>query len=202
MQANNNIIPQHRSDVPEKDAIVSYGFFSERLVQLIPSVVFVVNIQDEKIVFANNRVEELLGYEKGDLDKIDHNFIHLVHPDDRILIMSRIKYLCSVKIDTEDSIICRLQHQSGKYIHHCLHVTTISHGNYDDKITSILIIAVENKEEEGVLQELDKARELTKEVEKILGFGTYEWDIDAGIFRWSEGLYHIFGYENNVDSID
>ncbi len=71
--------------------------------------------------------------------------------------------------------------------------------NADGTLKKILGVMHDITEETSIHNELLHYKETMIEKEKLLGYGTWEREMNNPIFNWSEGMYYLFGYDPGID---
>lgn len=115
------------------------------------------------------------------------DFLAMIHTDDT-------PGLRALLTGDTDSAILRLRHCDGSWQHFRLE----NKGHRvagDQRVTTLLL---EPAPDGAVPEVLSRIRSLS---EKILAYGTYEYDMACNTGRWSEGLYRLFGYDEERPEI-
>ena len=142
-------------------------------------------------VYFSPRWQSILGYAEGEIVKTDEAFLDLLHPDDRTMIVDRRRTYLAEPQNAAYVIEFRLRHKDGSY----RWVQSRGKAVRDPQGRAIRMLGnitdiTERKRSEALIEESlnDLAR-----AEALALLGNYKYDIAAGTFTWSEGMYRIFG---------
>lgn len=90
--------------------------FLTNILEATPDVVFIYNLECKCVVYANSRMQELLGYSFDEVQKMDSKFLdQVIHEDEMELLSSCFTELSN--IDDEHVVKCnvRIRRSTGEY---------------------------------------------------------------------------------------
>jgi PAS domain S-box-containing protein len=137
-------------------------------------------------------IKALLNYETLDPSKLSGEFFmeHVVPADrDRIerlykkAVQEKQHFLTyEYSVIADDKEVKRLR-------------TQLKFRYADGKLIGTFGISKDITEKSTLLTSLLTYRDMVMEKERFLGQGTWEMDLDTRIAAWSDGMYHLFGYD-------
>ena len=84
--------------------------FIEEVAHNTPDIIYVLDLEERKIIFINDRVKSILGYEPEDIYKLGSKiFVKKLHPDDYLRRMQHITACREMKEDEAKTIDVRLR---------------------------------------------------------------------------------------------
>ena len=148
------------------------------------------NILTDTLYFSP-RWLSILGYAEDEIANTEAAFVELIHPNDKPKIAEmRTAYLAGPQ-DTSYAVDFRLKHKDGSY----RWVQSRGKAIRDADGRSVRMLGTitditERKRSEVLIEESlnDLAR-----AESLALLGNYKYDIAANTFKWSDGMYRIFG---------
>ena len=97
-------------------ALLDERQFVARVLEVVPSIVYVRDLRDHSLVFVNRRVAEVIGYTPDEVIGLGGGFIHeLVHPDDIVGFADYERELAMLADDATVSREYRLRHRDGRW---------------------------------------------------------------------------------------
>ncbi|TDW99497.1 sensor histidine kinase [Dinghuibacter silviterrae] len=173
----------------EQDLI--YDFF--------PGIVYIYDTGTGHLSFVSKRVSELLGYSAEDVLSWKDDWMQLVFKDDVAFVRKELAYYAGLKNNETRSFQARYNRKGDTWRYFRTHGNILKR-DADGKPLSILFIALDITDQLRSEEELRKSRELSKEVETMLEFGTWDWDFSEGRFERSAGVYAILGYDESISA--
>ncbi len=99
-----------------EEALQESQRFVERITNATPSIVYIVDVTARKLLYANERLQSILGYSPADLSSMNGNALKsLVHPDDRFRFASSSYESLALRDDEVQEIEARIQHADGSW---------------------------------------------------------------------------------------
>ena len=142
-------------------------------------------------VYFSPRWHGILGYAEDEVGKTDEAFLDLLHPDDKTMVIDKRRTYLKEPRDAAYVIEIRLRHKDGDYrwVQSRGKAVRDSEGRAVRMLGNITDIT-ERKQAQALIEESlnDLAR-----AEALALLGSYKYDIAARTFKWSEGMYRIFG---------
>lgn len=155
---------------------LSPGAFGELAAQWFSVPVFFYDHRDDLLQYDPVRLAEELGYQAS----ASFDFLHILHTDDRAVL----QLLLAGKAG---SIAVRLLHGDGSWRHYRL----ANQGSRDTAGRKVSTVVLEQVSGAFVPETLNRIRGLA---ERLLAYGTFEYDLTRNTGTWSEGLYELLGY--------
>lgn len=153
------------------------------MMQCLPVFVVFYDPVRETIQYQPVQVEKELGYPVAD----NPDFQELLHPDDRPHFWHRIGSLLAEPIDTAAEVL-RLLCSNGAYRTYQARFRKVRQTDGSTVFPVVLDAVTEDAS-------LEQRRFTRDQSEELLSYGIYEFDGATGTGWWSEGLYRLFGYE-------
>lgn len=95
--------------------IFEHQRFIDAINNTVPLIVFVYDIQKKTYTFINNKICPILGYSPEEFTRMNiHEFIELVHPNDRKILPS-ITGQENYADDNVSQVVLKIRHKSGEY---------------------------------------------------------------------------------------
>ncbi len=166
-----------RTGSPEKTMI---GHFLD-----LSSDLLSVALGDGAFESINEKFTHLLGFTLDDLH--GHNFLDLVHPDDRAAVRNSMQTLLRDEMDSSINFECRLISNEAKILW-----MEWKHKRADGKLYSAGRDLTSIKKHE---QALHRREQQLLEAEAIGHMGHWHWTVGQQELRFSDEIYRIFGVD-------
>jgi PAS domain S-box-containing protein len=161
------------------------------LAERSPNMIF-INSRG-KVVFVNDKCEEIMGYTKEEFYAPDFDFLKLIAPEYISLIRENLG-----------------RHMKGEEIQPYEYEIVSKKGERLNSIISTKLIKYEGKESIlGIVTDISGLKKAEKALKKsendlvkaqrIAGVGSWEWGIARKEMSWSEEMYRIYGIEKNTE---
>ena len=162
-----------------------------KMVQLMPYIVHIHRLSDQALLYANAQLSVLLGYTVSDIKAQGGSLIFT-------LVSEKQKDFLLKMQETENGeegwqYETEVQHKDGSL--HLLRTHAIPfRRNEAGQVTEVLGISEDITLEKEKQTTASQQKAVMAQAEKMLHFGSWEWDIAKGEMFWSEGLFELFGY--------
>jgi PAS domain S-box-containing protein len=103
------------SDFDEEEMSLLNPKIAFSILQTIPGIVFMYDLEEKKSIYINKQINSILGYSDSDLN-IDERFEELIHPDDVEVFARFFPRLLSLNSDEDLEYSYRLRHANGNYV--------------------------------------------------------------------------------------
>jgi PAS domain S-box-containing protein len=173
----------------------------QKLNNLLPSIVYVYTANNKKLNYINKTITDLLGYDLNEIQAWDDDFANLVFRDDADLVKRELARFSELKDNETYSYNCRLNHKKGQWKYFRTKGTVLKR-NDQGSPDSLLFIAEDISDHIECTEEVAAKKELIEETEKLLEFGTWNWDAVTNKTKWSAGIYQVMGYKPDDASLD
>lgn len=159
----------------------------EALLRLAPDAIFVVDAETGTIETANSRAASLTGYATDELRGMS---ILELHPDDERyarLLEGGFDEQIRERFDDGTPLVITRSDGTERSIEFGLNEVDV-----EDRTVMLGIVRdiSERRERE---RELRHQRELFQQTQEAIGLGGWEFDIEAGVGRWTDEVYRILG---------
>src|SRR4029079_13334970 len=99
-----------------KEKIQEDNLIIEKINHTVPGAVYVFDVKDFKGIFSNQKLEQIIGYNQGELNHKGPGAISdLLHPDDQAGFLKHIQELASAKDGEIKVFTYRVRDKSGGY---------------------------------------------------------------------------------------
>ena len=139
--------------------------------------------------YLSTRWKSILGFAEDELPHSAATFFGLIHPDDKAAVSEALR--AHLEQDKPYALDFRLRHKDGDYrwVHSRGKVIRNSE-NRPVRMLGTITDITERKQSEALIEE--SLNDLGR-AEAMALLGNYKYDIAARTFKWSEGMYRIFG---------
>lgn len=163
----------------------------QRINDLIPSIIYIYDVNSKKLSYVNKRMTDILGYTLDDITTFDT----ILYKDDAAAVADAIEKLHQLKDRESHTYNSRLNHKGGQWKYFRT-TGSVLHRNDKGEATSFLFIA---EDITGTLEteaEIQVKKDLITETEELLQFGTWSWDAINNRMEWSDGLCNLIGQKH------
>jgi len=168
-----------KEELPEKES------YFRRIVENIGDVIFEVDHQG-RVIYLSPSKKDIWGYDQKDI--IGTNFIELVHPDDRDLLMQRFLELGA---GVAYPLIYRIKNKSGKYRWVRTHTKPrIENGVFISAIGTLIDVTDQKQTEEALRKNEIKYRQIFESFEDVY----YQTNMEGCIEIVSPSVFNVAGY--------
>lgn len=153
--------------------------FIEKINSTSPGIIYVYDLQQNKIIYSNWKVKDLLGYSKEELTGLEDLFKPTIqHPDDVQVLRDNIKAF-STAIDGEiRTTRHRMKHKNGEYRWVQNHESVFKRDGEGEPI-QIIGIALDIDKEEKTSEQLQQREEQLLRAQELAGTGSFIWNIET-----------------------
>jgi PAS domain S-box-containing protein len=191
------IIPEGRDISYQKTVLAqlqSSQNFIQRIAETSPGILYVYDLIEQRNVYVNRQITEVLGYTKAQVEAMGTNLLStLLHPDDFANTPAHLELLNSAKDGDVVEREYRMQHTSGEW-RWFLGRETVFSRNADGKPSQILGIAQDITSSKRTQAELFSAVEKFEFAAAAVNCLIYDWDVEKGTVDRTEGLTRLVGY--------
>jgi PAS domain S-box-containing protein len=181
-----------------KDKVTEHSHFIERITETSPGIIYVFDLLNDKEVYANNMMTQLLGYEPDDWKKLDKSFVEeLIHPDDVAVIEANQKAFAHASDGDVLSIKYRIKDKSGHYRWMQTHESVFKR-TADGATWQVIGIALDISTEKQTADQLQKREEQLLEAQALADIGSFVWNISTGEREATPQFYKILHVEKGI----
>jgi len=165
------------------------------LTDVLPAIVYVVDTTKKRLTFINDsRISEFLGYTPEEIQKWDNDFMNVVFKEDMDVVNQEMEKFYLLEDDLHYSYNARLNHKQGDWRHFRTRGTVLRRDEFG-KPATLIFIAEDVTEETKSAQEVAALKKLIDDTEDLLAFGSWNWDVKIDKVYWTDGMYHLLGYD-------
>jgi len=189
----------------------------QKLADILPSIIYIYNVEDKKTTFLNDRFTTLLGYSADELKAFNNDLFSLTTGENKEKIKEIISnflqqqtteglefysYLlhkdgtpCFFK--SEGSVIDKTESGNPKNIlfitRNFSQVPLANDAPFKKGSTFDITEQLKNHQDRQVF------KQMMYENERLLGYGTWIYNFATQSIYWSDGMYVLFGYNPETD---
>lgn len=99
-----------------EEALQESRRFVERITDATPSIVYILDVATRRMVYANERLRSVLGYEIDDVrDWTDEFLANKIHPDDLIPALQALHNTARIQDNETQDVAARIRHANGSW---------------------------------------------------------------------------------------
>ncbi|MHA4845341.1 PAS domain-containing sensor histidine kinase [Flavitalea antarctica] len=173
--------------------------FQQKINDFFPAIVYVYDVENQKLRYINKKVTDVLGYTYEDISTWDNGILQLVFEEDKERVKEEIKKFNELEDESSHLYECRLNDKQGDWRYFRTRGTILGR-NEQGKPGSLLFIAEDITEQFKSSEEIKQLKQLQLETENLLGFGVFNYDLASGDVKWSDGIHNILEYDKDKDA--
>ena len=171
-----------------------------RIFDLMPDLVYVLNLDKQNLLYANDRLYDVLGYTWEDIVQMNYSLGPVMMHDDMNLFRAEISNTFnSLSEDNTTEFIVNFRHKNGD-IRQLRNRGTVMTRHSDGRNQFIVVVAediTQSRLYEKILAEkiaiLERQREQMEAAESIFNYGSWEYDAQQTMTTYSDGLFKLLG---------
>lgn len=167
---------------------VKLGDLSDNYADFLPGILFTYEVAGRKVACRNNRIGDCLGFTVAEFEALGLGLHGLVYAEDLPILEHALNQFVNLQQGSSLDFIARFNHQSGGYRYLRCHCSRISE-------TTVLLFASDVSNDVRIQEDFKATRQLFDESEQLLLFGTWSWSPLSNKLEWTDGMYHLLGYE-------
>ena len=172
---------------PEKIGIEIF----QKMSQYMPYMVFITRAADFKLLYANRKVSEFLGFNLDDLHNMDGRIGDMMAEEDIDLLLDTAQKMQYINDDQAIKIRVKLKGKEGQIVH--LETSISVFKRDENNAPSEYFCVSEDVTEKVLLEARTKELEIiTQSAEATFRYGAWEWFPHDDRVIWSKGIYDIF----------
>jgi PAS domain S-box-containing protein len=166
--------------------------FLEKVANLSPNLLFVIDLEEQRIIYVNNKVEKLLGHDSGFvMSQGSKIFKRVLHPDDLDRRMKNLEKCRGLKDEEESEVEVRFSTgENWKWFSIC---EKVFQRNEIGDVTHVIGTAQNIHEQKTGKEKLHEEHRRLKNAQKIGHIGSFERDLPGDIMQGSEEFFNILG---------
>lgn len=161
-----------------KDQLHEEAEFRSKLSSALPGFIYVYDVQNNRQIFSNDKLNDILGYTDDEIKERSINFYQsITHPDDwHKLFECRKTYKASD--NTTCSFECRVKSADGNY-KWIRYYETVLKADEKGNVSEIIGVAFDISSEKLISEALATREEQLLEAQSIAHIGSFEWYINS-----------------------
>jgi PAS domain S-box-containing protein len=168
---------------------ISAKDFLNLTTELFSVIILFFDLTNKSIRYNVSQICVELGYDQHECESEYFDLNEIIHPED-LLEMNNILSRLGKSDFLVPAFTCRFLHKNRSYLVYNVKARATETDN-----TAVLMAtrADESKDQSDKIRELKRIK---NETERVLQFGTFEYDVPEDTAKWSNGLYELFGYKD------
>lgn len=159
-----------------EDKLTEQSYFNKRIVETVPLVIGIYDLNPVKSIWQNNEVEKVTGYTKEEwLSFSENDHLNITHPDDREALLNTKEGIRNLKQGEVLIIELRIKHKEGHYIWVLFRFGVFKRGK-DGKVCQFMEVFKDitelKKNSEEKIEAERKSSEAYRKLEKTLNLAT------------------------------
>ncbi|MCE3282599.1 MAG: hypothetical protein K0Q66_1336 [Chitinophagaceae bacterium] len=174
-----------------REKVNEHSHFIERITETSPGIIYVFDLLDDKEVYANKMMSQLLGYEAEDWQQLDAAFVAtLIHPEDIPTIEDNQKAFAHTPDGEIRSIKYRIKDKAGNYRWMRTYESVFKR-TPEGRAWQVIGIALDIHNEKRTADQLHHREQQLLEAQAIAGIGSFVWNPVTGEKEASPQFYKI-----------
>ncbi len=168
--------------------------FIERIAETTPGILYVHDIVEQRNVYINSQVAEILGYTPQQIQEMGTELLlNLMHPDDLPGFLGMYERLGSFRDGKIIENEYRMRHANGEWRWFCSRDTLFTR-NADGSPRQVVGTAFDITQRKQIEEQLRLSNERFQLAAAAVNCLIYDWDINKNTVDRTEGLTRILGY--------
>lgn len=168
-----------------------YPEFVNTVFQMLPDIVFVMDLDTTQYLYANRRLSLELGYTAVQIAAMKNTATEILHPEDVGPILDHLRRMKKAKDGEVFQVEYRLKNANGGYSWFVDRNTVFKRNNKGVPVEKIGIahnITARKYKDEQIHKQLN----ILQQTESLDSIGSWEYSAQPEKFTWSEGMYRLF----------
>src|SRR5688572_30525306 len=166
--------------------------FIDQIVETSPDVIYIMDLNTQQVIYTNRQIAVQLGYTRQQVELMKNPVLDIMYEEDIPVFKEHLKKIKTLGSDhTVIEVEYRLRNAKGDIKWFCDRNTVFKRNSQNvpvEKLGFCQDITARKEQEEQLRTGID----ILSQAEEIANMGTWEYDIDNGVFKWSEGMYRLF----------
>ena len=171
------------------------GVSDKDITDFLPVIVYVIDTEKKRLSYINeSKISYFLGYSADEIKKWDNDFMNVVFKDDLDTVNLEMEKFYLLEDDIDYSYNSRLNHKEGNWRYFKTQGTVLRRDE-TGKPVSLIFVAEDVTEQTRSTEEVTTLKKLIDDTEDLLQFGSWSWNTWNDKVYWTDGMYHLLGYE-------
>jgi PAS domain S-box-containing protein len=168
----------------------------------LPGAVYIFDLTEYKNIYANEKLEQVIGYTQGELNDLGLNAAtQLTHPDDMETMKKHISFMKEVPDGNIYSYKYRIRLKDGRF-KWIRNYESVFKRDQNGIPSQIIAISLDIDKEKRIAERLKESAAQLLEAQAIAHLGNWSWDIRTNQISWSDELYRIFETDKDAQTLD
>ncbi|GGD46386.1 hypothetical protein GCM10011514_08040 [Emticicia aquatilis] len=165
----------------------------EGLVKILPQLIYVLDLQKRKIVFISDRITDILGYSKQDIEQMGNSLGPImVHANMKDFAADISQKFDRIAIGENIEFTMAFRHKNGQ-IRTLKNTANLLQQNAEGKNQYIMLIA-EDITEQILREEILQFKQFhLHNSERVFQYGSWEMEEGSEYVKWTDGLFELLG---------
>jgi PAS domain S-box-containing protein len=174
--------------------------FIEKIVQTVPSTVFVFDLSNKKEIYTNIISKNFLGYSRNEFTESGKSVLfEIIHPDDLPVLLEKFDSFHTMKDEDVITFESRAKHKSGDY-HWLRNYIRIFKYNEKGVPAQVILASLDVTEEKKIAEVSYVHEKQLLEAQEISQTGSFIWDISGNNgSSYTPQMYRIFEMDKFSD---
>jgi PAS domain S-box-containing protein len=177
------------------------GKFIQKVAETLPNILFIYDIREQKNVYANRTVGDVLGYTPEGLKALGTNVLTtFLHPDDLQKVVSHFNDFVNAKEGEIRKIVFRMKEATGKWSWF-ISMNSVFARDENGIPYQILGVAQDITDRIESEEALKYSEAQLVEAQSIGHVGSFDWNLKTNVVAGSQELFKIFGIKDAQGSV-
>ncbi len=170
-----------------------------QIVRLCPDIIHIHDADTLELVYANQQLTAVLGYDTADLERMAGNLMPLLADAGmRDKVMASKQHYAALPPNEVREYRLRVRHKNGSLRMLKTRVSVFK-ADANGKPVQMMAMSEDVTAAHEAASRLSESEALLLETERMLNYGSWEWLPDENANAWTEGMYRIFGWDSPTD---
>jgi PAS domain S-box-containing protein len=168
--------------------------FIERIATATPGLLYVYDLVEQRNVYVNRQIGEVLGYTKSEIETMGTQLLSLLmHPEDLFRLPQLLQRFNTLEDGKALETEYRMRHKNGEW-RWLLSKEVIFTRKLDNSPCQVVGVALDITEHKRAEESLRKSNERFQLAARAVNSLIYDWDTVNKTIQLSDGITRIFGY--------
>lgn len=165
----------------------------EGLVRILPQLIYVLDLEQQRLVFISDRITDILGYSKQDIEQMGNSLGPImVHANMQAFAKDISQRFYRMETGENFEFIMAFRHKNGE-IRTLKNTASLLQQNQEGKNQYIMLIA-EDITEQILREEILQFKQFhIQDSERTFQYGSWEMEDGSNFVKWTDGLFELLG---------
>ena len=189
-----DITEQKKAELKTKEE----AHFISHIVDTTPDIIYIMDLNTRHVLYTNRQIAADLGYTKQQIAEMQNPVFDIMVEEDIPAMIDHLKHMKTISSDSKVvEIQYRMRNAKGVINWFCDRNAVFKRNERKIPVEKIGIcqdITQRKMEEERMRTTLG----IIQQSEQIASIGSWEYDINADEFKWSDGMYRLFNIDKET----